>query len=127
MSTPSVSTPSVSTPCCAPLVGPTLTPAQAQETATVLKALADPVRVRIVNLLAAGDRPACVCEMDPALGVSQPTLSHHLKKLTTAGLLHREQRGKWAYYSVAEDALARVAEAIDPRRRGAAPIERRSR
>jgi len=94
--------------CCRPLDAPALSAEEADATAAVFKALADPARVRIVNLLATSDEPVCVCELIVPLGLSQPTVSHHLKKLTTAGLLQREQRGVWAYYSIDEDALARV-------------------
>ena len=79
--------------CCRPL--------DEAGTATVFKALGDPARVRIVRLLESADGPVCACEFIPALGLSQATVSHHLKKLTEAGLLEREQRGKWAYFSLA--------------------------
>jgi ArsR family transcriptional regulator len=94
--------------CCRPLDAPALSEAEADATAALFKALADPARVRIVNLLATSDEPVCVCELIAPLGLSQPTVSHHLKKLTSAGLLQREQRGVWAYYSLDQDALARV-------------------
>ena len=95
--------------CCAPLVGAALTHEGAEATAALLKALADPTRVRIVNLLAGSEGPVCVCDMNAHFDLSQPTMSHHLKKLVAAGLLTREQRGTWAYYSLDEDALERVA------------------
>jgi ArsR family transcriptional regulator len=75
----------------------------------VFGALGDPARVKIVNLLAASGEAVCACEFEPALGLSQPTVSHHLKKLTGAGLLDREQRGRWAYFSINREAMARVA------------------
>ena len=62
-----------------------------------------------MNLLATSDEPVCACEFEPALALSQPTVSHHLKKLTDAGLLEREQRGRWAYFSINREAMARVA------------------
>jgi len=99
--------------CCAPLGGPSLTDDQAQATARVFKALADPARVKIVNLLATSPEPVCVCEFTEPLGLSQPTVSHHLKKLLDAGLLEREQRGTWAYYSLRPDALGGLAAALD--------------
>jgi ArsR family transcriptional regulator, arsenate/arsenite/antimonite-responsive transcriptional repressor len=99
---------SMNVACCRPLDAPALSDDEADATATLFKALGDPARVRIVNLLATSDEPVCVCELIPPLGLSQPTVSHHLKKLTSAGLLRREQRGVWAYYSIDEDALARV-------------------
>jgi ArsR family transcriptional regulator len=77
-------------------------------TATVFKALGDPNRVRIVNLLATAGDPVCVCNLTPQLDLSQPTVSFHLKKLVEAGLVEREQRGVWAYYSVNREALARL-------------------
>ena len=95
--------------CCAPLDAPSLSDAEAQATALVFKALADPHRVKIVNLLATSPEPVCVCEFTEPLGLSQPTVSHHLKKLVSAGLLDREQRGVWAYYSLNHDALGRLA------------------
>ena len=99
--------------CCAPLGAPSLSDDQAQATARLFKALADPARVRIVNLLAISPDPVCVCEFTDPLGLSQPTVSHHLKKLVQAGLLDREQRGTWAYYSLRPDALAGLAAALD--------------
>jgi ArsR family transcriptional regulator len=82
---------------------------EAQLTAAVFKALGDPHRVRIVNLLVTAPGPVCVCDLTPELGLSQPTVSFHLKKLVQAGLLDREQRGVWAYYQVNREALARLA------------------
>ena len=82
---------------------------EAATTAAVFKALADPSRVRIVNLLANAPGPACVCDLTPELGLSQPTVSFHLKKLVQAGILDREQRGVWAYYQVNREALERLA------------------
>jgi ArsR family transcriptional regulator len=95
--------------CCRPLGTPALADDEAAATATLFKALGDPARVKIVNLLATRDAAVCACEFEPALGLAQATVSHHLKKLTDAGLLHREQRGKWAYFSLDPTALARVA------------------
>ena len=79
---------------------------EAIATAAMFAALADPARVRIVNSLATSDRAVCVCELTPTLGLSQPTVSHHLKKLTDSGLLTREQRGRWAYYALDPEAVA---------------------
>jgi ArsR family transcriptional regulator, arsenate/arsenite/antimonite-responsive transcriptional repressor len=101
------------TACCAPLASASLSDADAATTAKLFKALADPHRVRIVNLLATSPDPVCVCEFTGPLGLSQPTVSHHLKKLVEVGLLEREQRGIWAYYSLNRDALGRLAEAVD--------------
>lgn len=98
--------------CCAPLSSPVLSHEEAEATATLFRALADPARVRLVNILAACGQ-VCVCELTEPLGLSQPTVSHHLKKLTDAGLLEREQRGRWAYFSIKEDAMARLAGLAD--------------
>jgi ArsR family transcriptional regulator len=95
--------------CCRPLDDSALTDEDAARTAAVFKALADPARVRIVNLLARSSEPVCVCELTPSLRLAQPTVSHHLKKLLEAGLLQREQRGVWAYYSLDREALSRAA------------------
>ena len=86
---------------------------QAAATADVFKALADPARVRIVNMLATSGEPVCVCHLIEPLGLSQPTVSHHLKKLTDAGLLAREQRGKWAYFSLRPEAVETLTAVVD--------------
>ena len=100
--------------CCRPLGAPTLSDEEAGATAALFRVLADPARVKIVNLLArSGGEPVCACEFEPALGLSQPTVSHHLKKLTDAGLLEREQRGKWAYFSLKRDAVDKLAAVAD--------------
>lgn len=99
--------------CCRPLGAPKLSDTEAEETAALFKALADPARVRILNLLATSGAPVCACDFVPAVGLAQPTVSHHLKKLTDAGLLEREQRGKWAYYTINGEATARLAGLVD--------------
>jgi ArsR family transcriptional regulator len=99
--------------CCVPLDASTLSPDEARATAALFRALADRHRVRIVNLLATSPDPVCVCELTEVLGISQPTTSHHLKKLVAAGLLDREQRGTWAYYSLNRDTLGRLAAVVD--------------
>ena len=86
---------------------------EAAATAELFRALSDPARVRIVNVLATSPEPLCACEFEPALGLSQPTVSHHLKKLVDAGLLAREQRGKWAYFSLRRDAVETLATVAD--------------
>ena len=96
--------------CCTPVGEPGITTEQAVTLASVFKALSDPHRVRIVNLLANTPDPLCVCDFMPQLGLSQGTVSFHLKKLLNAGLLHREQRGTWAYYSLNRDGLDRLAD-----------------
>jgi ArsR family transcriptional regulator len=99
--------------CCAPLGAPTLSEDEVAATADLFKALGDPARVRIVNLIAAARGAVCACEFNEALGLAQPTVSHHLKKLTDAGLLEREQRGKWAYFSLRPDAVEKLAAVAD--------------
>jgi arsenate reductase (thioredoxin) len=98
---------SPSDPCCV-LDGP-LSESDADRIATMLKALADPIRVRLVSLLAAAPTgEVCACDLPQALGKSQPTISHHLTQLVSVGLVHREQRGKWAWFSLQRDVLATV-------------------
>ena len=99
--------------CCSAIAGPPITDADASVTSALFKALSDPHRVKIVNLLATSDDPVCVCNITPVLGLSQPTTSFHLKKLVSAGLLDREQRGVWAYYSLNRRALARLSGVFD--------------
>ncbi len=99
--------------CCAPLGAPALDEDEAAATARLFRALGDPARVRIVNLIATGNGPVCACELYEPLGLSQPTVSHHLKTLTDAGLLGREQRGKWAYFSLNRDAVQKLAAIAD--------------
>src|ERR687892_2577913 len=99
--------------CCAPLAAPALSDEQADGTAALFRALADPARVRIVNVLATSDEPVCVCNLTGPLGLSQPTVSHHLKRLVDAGLLEREQRGKWAFFSLNRDAVEKLAAVAD--------------
>ena len=95
--------------CCAPLDVEAMSEQDAEVTARVFKALADPGRVRIVNLLVNAGEPACVCDLTPKLGLAQATVSFHLKKLVQSGLLEREQRGAWAFYSVNREALGRLS------------------
>jgi ArsR family transcriptional regulator, arsenate/arsenite/antimonite-responsive transcriptional repressor len=99
--------------CCVPLGAESLSEEEAEATARLFKALGDPARVRIVNLLARRADPVCACELYEPLGLSQPTVSHHLKKLTDAGLLEREQRGKWAHFSLRRDAVEKLAAVAD--------------
>ena len=99
--------------CCAPLAAQTLGEEEATATAELFKALGDPARVRIVNLLATAGEPVCACNLYEPLGLSQPTVSHHLKKLVDAGLLDREQRGKWAYFSLKREAVETLAAVAD--------------
>ena len=98
--------------CCSPLTGGVLDGAAAERLAGVLKALGEPTRLRLMSLIAAHEGgQACVCDLTGPVGLSQPTVSHHLKVLVDAGLIEREQRSKWAYYRLVPgvlDALARI-------------------
>ena len=98
--------------CCAPLSAEGLSDDEATATATLFKALSDPHRVRIVNMLSVSDEPICVCDFTGPTGLAQPTVSHHLKKLLDAGLIHREQRGTWSYYSLNHEAMARLRDVV---------------
>jgi len=100
--------------CCAPLAAAVLSDQEAAATASLFKALADPHRVRILNLLATSAEPVCVCDLVAVLGLAQPTVSHHLKKLVGGGLLTRTQRGTWAYYALEPTAMARLAAVTAP-------------
>jgi ArsR family transcriptional regulator, arsenate/arsenite/antimonite-responsive transcriptional repressor len=99
--------------CSAPLAAEVLSADEATATAELFKALADPARVRIVNLLASAGEPVCACHLNEPVGLSQPTVSHHLKKLVEAGLLDREQRGKWAYFSLRPESVEKLAAVAD--------------
>jgi len=86
--------------CCAPLLRQPITPAQAADLARLLKALADPTRLQLVSMVAASDGgEACVCDLTGPLGLTQPTISHHLKILVNAGIFTRDKRGVWSHYS----------------------------
>ncbi len=101
--------------CCSPVTGGALDSAAAERLAHVFKALSDPTRVRLLSLIAAADGgEACLCDLTGPVALSQPTVSHHMKQLVDAGLVTREQRGKWAYYRVVSEALRAVAQAIEP-------------
>jgi ArsR family transcriptional regulator len=99
--------------CCSPLIGRILDGAAAERLASALKALAEPTRLRLISLVAAHDgAEACVCDLTDPVGLSQPTVSHHMKVLVGAGLLEREQRGKWAYYRLVPGALNALADQL---------------
>jgi ArsR family transcriptional regulator, arsenate/arsenite/antimonite-responsive transcriptional repressor len=101
--------------CCTPLAGSSLGEDRAGELETVLKALADRQRLRIINMLLSADgEPVCVCEFEPFLGLSQGTVSHHLKVLADAGLVEREARGTRSYFSLVPGALEAVREVFAP-------------
>ena len=102
--------------CCAPLVGADLSSQEAATTADLFKALSDPTRVRIVNLLGSSADPVCVCDINAHFDLSQPTISHHLKKLVSAGVLLREQRGTWAYFSLNDEALKQLSAVFDAKK-----------
>ncbi len=97
--------------CCAPITAPGLTKDEAETMAIRLKALSDPARLRLISLIASNGE-MCVCDLTEPLGLSQPTVSHHLKVLSNAGLVHREKRGKWAYFSVNDSELSHVAHSL---------------
>lgn len=99
--------------CCALLAAPRLSQTEAERIAVLLKALADPGRVRLVNMLATSPDPICVCDFTEPLGLSQPTVSHHLRKLREAGLVHVERRGTWSYYWLDREAMGRLAAIVD--------------
>jgi ArsR family transcriptional regulator len=95
--------------CCAPLADPALTDAEAVQLEQVFKALADRHRVKILNqLLSAGGEAVCVCDFESLLELKQPTVSYHLKQLMDAGLIQREKRGSYSYFSMHPSALERV-------------------
>lgn len=99
--------------CCSPVTGGVVDANTAEALARIFRALGDPTRVRLLSLIAANpDSEACVCDLTEPVGLSQPTVSHHLKQLVDAGLITREQRGKWAYYRVEQGALDRLSGAL---------------
>jgi ArsR family transcriptional regulator len=101
--------------CCAPLVREPMGADQAASVATTLKALADPVRLRLMSLVLSHEGgEACVCDLLPAFDLSQPTISHHLKVLHDAGLLGREKRGVWVYYQARPEALSALTTLFEP-------------
>ncbi len=101
------------TACCLPRTGGVISTETAERLAAAFKALADPARVKLLSLIAASDNgEACICDLTAPLGLSQPTVSHHMKLLVDAGLVNREQRGKWAYYRVEAEALNHLGAAI---------------
>lgn len=103
-------------PCCPPVLHGALSESDAEELASTLKALADPVRLRVLSLIAAQpEAEACVCHLTSPIGLSQPTMSHHLKLLHGAGLLEREKRGAWVYYRVVPERIEAVLAALSTR------------
>ena len=107
------------TECCPDLVGSVLDEDDAVELADLLKALADPARLRLVSLIAtAPGGEACACDLTEPLGRSQPTVSHHLSQLVAAGILEREQRGRWAWFRLRPQRLLALADALSGPRPG---------
>src|SRR4051812_4347620 len=103
-------TPVETVACCSPLTKEPLSAGQAERIAPLVKALADPVRLRLLSLVAShAEGEACVCDLNDAFDLSQPTISHHLKVLHEVGLLDRSKRGVWVYYRAKPDALADLA------------------
>jgi len=100
-------TPTPTPLCCAPILSSPLGDDDAVALAAVLKALADPIRIKLVSIIAAAGE-GCACDFPELLGKSQPTISHHLRQLVDAGILEREQRGKWAWFMVNNDRLTEV-------------------
>jgi ArsR family transcriptional regulator, arsenate/arsenite/antimonite-responsive transcriptional repressor len=99
--------------CCSPLTAQPLSAEQAEQVAPLLKALADPVRLRLMSLVASCDGgEACICDLNAAFDLSQPTISHHMKVLHEAGLVDRDKRGVWVYYRVRPEALASLGALI---------------
>lgn len=101
------------TTCCVPRATSSLTTEDAERVARVFKALGDPTRVRLLSLIAAGTGgEACICDLTEPVGLSQGTVSHHMKLLADAGLVTREQRGKWAYFALNVGAMDAAADAL---------------
>jgi len=99
--------------CCPPVVASPLGDDEADRLARALRVIADPARLRLVSIVASSGE-SCVCDLTDELGLSQPTVSHHLRVLTDAGVLRREKRGRWAYYSVDPEPLELLRSALDP-------------
>lgn len=114
MATP-ISLPLADDECCATVTGGALDADEAAQLARQFKALGDPTRVRLLSLIAAQpEREACICDLTEPVGLAQATVSHHMKQLVDAGLVVREQRGRWAFYRVVESTLAQLSEALKP-------------
>ncbi len=101
--------------CCARVTGGVIESSRAEQLARVFKALGDPTRVKLLSLIAASEGgEACICDLTAPVGLSQPTVSHHMRQLVDAGLATREQRGKWAYFRVVDGALESAARSLLP-------------
>ena len=115
MSSPSA-LPIVDVSCCVPLVREPLSASAAADLARILKAIADPARLRLLSMIAAHEGgEACVCDLTEPLGLSQPTVSHHLRVLVDAGLVTRDKRGVWAYFTLVPGALDSLADVLSSR------------
>jgi ArsR family transcriptional regulator len=114
-STTSSSTTLPDAACCAPLLQVPLDEPDADDLAAAFKVLADPVRLRLLSLIAARDGETCACELVNVLDRSQPTISHHLSVLHGAGLLAREKRGRWVWYRTVPERLAALRDSLAPR------------
>lgn len=105
--------------CCTPLTEGALDLQAAERLAHMFKALGDPTRVRLLSLIAAAEGgEACICDLTEPVGLSQPTVSHHMKLLAEAGLVTRDQRGKWAFYALVHDALRALGSALNANMKG---------
>lgn len=105
--------------CCPSVTSGALNVESAEQLARMFKALGDPTRVRLLSIIAAQPRnEACVCDLTDPVGLSQPTVSHHMKQLMDVGLVSREQRGKWAYFAIVPETLALLSDALKPRQPG---------
>jgi len=108
-----VLSPADSAACCSPLSAQPMTMGQAEQVAPLMKALADPVRLRLMSLVASHEGgEACMCDLTDAFELSQPTITHHMKVLHEAGLVDRDKRGVWVYYRVRQQALAAIGALI---------------
>lgn len=108
--------PSEAVACCSPVTGGILDDDQAEVLARMFKALGDPSRVKLLSIIAASEgQEACVCDLTEPVGLSQPTVSHHMKLLVEAGLVTREQRGRWAYFSIVPGILDSLASTLASR------------
>jgi ArsR family transcriptional regulator, arsenate/arsenite/antimonite-responsive transcriptional repressor len=103
---------STAEPCCAPLSAGRLDVDQATDLARRLKVLADPTRLRLLSMLLDTEGGACTCDLVEPLGLSQPTVTHHLQRLADVGVVHGERRGRWTYYSVDKDAIDGITAAL---------------
>jgi ArsR family transcriptional regulator len=109
--------------CCSTVTGGVLDVESAERLARSFKALGDPTRVRLLSLIAATEGgEACICDLTGPVGLSQPTVSHHMRLLVEAGLITREQRGKWAYFAVVDEALVALSTSLTTKVQQAQPV-----